>query len=76
MLQGHDGEVEDEYPVTEKATAECSKPDSDKRDWKTVSYGMNVCSGLMFPCSEEISQVLTVAHISGVVIVKKRERRK
>lgn len=31
------------------------------------SYGINPQSSLMYPCSKEVSQVLTVCHMGGVV---------
>lgn len=32
------------------------------------SYGMNPQSSNMYPCSEEVSQVLTVCHNAGVIV--------
>ena len=40
----------------------------------TTAYGINPQSSFMFPCSEEVSQVLTVCHGAAVVIMDNKLR--
>lgn len=42
----------------------------------SVAYGINPQSSLMYPCSEEVSQVLTVCHGAAVVVLGKNVKQK
>lgn len=39
-----------------------------------TAYGINPQSSLMYPCSEELGQMLTVCHGAAVVVIGKRVR--
>jgi len=42
------------------------------RKLQKTSYGINQQASLMYPCSEELGQTLTVCHGAAVVVKKKR----
>lgn len=41
-----------------------------------TAYGINPQSSLMYPCSKELGQTLTVCHGAAVVVIGKRARDK
>lgn len=43
---------------------------------QTIAYGINPQSSLMYPCSEEVSQVLTVCHSVAVVVLGNKMKQK